>query len=74
MTHAVPLETDIAVTRSFQLPGREGMRFQVRGELFNAFNQVNFDAPNTTVSSASFGRITGADPGRIGQVAVKVLW
>ena len=67
-------KTDIAVTRSFQLPGREGLRFQFRGELFNAFNQVNFDAPNTTVSSASFGRITGADPARIGQVAVKVLW
>jgi len=67
-------KSDIAVSRSFRLPGRDGLRFQFRGELFNAFNQVNFNAPNITASSASFGRITSADPGRIGQVAVKLLW
>lgn len=67
-------KSDIAVTRSFRLPGREGLRFQFRGELFNAFNQVNFSAPNTTVSSASFGRITSAGAGRVGQLAVKLLW
>ena len=66
--------SDIAVTRSFRLPGREGLRFQFRSELFNAFNQVNFNAPNSTASSASFGRITGAAAGRIGQLAVKLLW
>jgi len=67
-------KTDIAVARSFRLPGREGMRFQFRGELFNALNQVNFNAPSTNVSAATFGRITSADPGRIGQVALKFLW
>jgi len=68
-------KSDIAVMRNFKLPGRDGLRFQVRGEMFNAFNQVNFMQPNQVVSStASFGRITGAEDGRVGQVVVKLLW
>jgi len=67
-------KSDIAVARYFTLPGREGVRLQFRGELFNAFNQVNFNAPSTSVSAANFGRITGADTPRIGQVALKLLW
>ena len=51
-------KTDIAVSRLFALPGLQGMRLQFRGELFNAFNQVNFNAPNTTANSPNFGRIT----------------
>jgi hypothetical protein len=66
--------SDLAVMRNFRLPGREGLRFQVRGELFNAFNQVNFSQPNQDVSSASFGRITSAEDGRVGQLVVKILW
>jgi enolase len=30
-------------------------------EFFNAFNQVNFDNPESTVTSSSFGRIRGSD-------------
>jgi hypothetical protein len=67
-------KTDIAVSRLFAIPGRQGVRLQFRGELFNAFNQVNFDAPVTNASATNFGRITGADDGRIGQVALKLLW
>jgi hypothetical protein len=67
-------KTDIAVSRLFAIPGREGVRLQFRGELFNAFNQVNFDAPVTNASATNFGHITGADDGRIGQVALKLLW
>jgi hypothetical protein len=67
-------KTDLAVSRFFTLPGREGIRLQFRGELFNALNQVNFNSPNTTANSANFGRITGAGSPRIGQVALKLLW
>jgi hypothetical protein len=69
--------SDIAVMRDFRLPGREGLRLQVRGELFNAFNQVNFDQPDQVASSASFGRITSTQPGqpgRVGQLVAKILW
>jgi Carboxypeptidase regulatory-like domain/TonB-dependent Receptor Plug Domain len=64
--------TDLAVMRYFDLPSN--VRLQLRGEFFNAFNQVNFDNPNTTLSSSTFGRITGAGPGRVVQLAAKVLW
>ncbi|MBS1829747.1 MAG: TonB-dependent receptor [Acidobacteria bacterium] len=38
---------------------REGMSFKVQAELYNAFNRTHFGTPNTTVTSTSFGRITG---------------
>jgi hypothetical protein len=37
----------------------ERMRMQLRGEFYNLFNTTHFAAPNTTVTNASFGRITG---------------
>ena len=77
-------KTDIAVARSFRIPGSQGVRLQFRGELFNAFNQVNFSVPlsatvnttavSTSASAANFGRITTAADPRIGQVAIKLLW
>jgi hypothetical protein len=68
------VKTDLAISRSFRLPGPEGLRVQFRGELFNAFNQVNLNAPVATASSASFGRITSAKTPRVGQIAAKVIW
>jgi hypothetical protein len=53
---------------------REGLKIQLRGEFFNAFNQVPFGAPATTVTSASFGRILSASPGRTIQAAAKLIW
>jgi hypothetical protein len=50
------------------------MRLQFRGEFFNAFNQVNFNQPEARAQSGSFGRILGADPGRVAQLALKVIW
>ena len=50
------------------------MRLQLRGEFFNAFNQVNFNNPNTNISSSTFGRITGAGAGRVIQLAAKLIW
>jgi hypothetical protein len=53
---------------------REGLKIQLRGEFFNAFNQVRFGAPANSVTSASFGRILSASPGRMIQVAAKLIW
>jgi len=53
---------------------REPVRVQLRGEFFNAFNQINFDPPNVQVSSATFGQIRSAQPGRVIQLAIKILW
>ena len=65
--------TDLAVMRFVDLAG--GARLQLRGEFFNAFNQVAFGNPGTQLSSATtFGRITSAGSGRVIQVAAKVIW
>ena len=53
---------------------REAVRMQLRGEFFNAFNQVTLGAPNTSASSATFGRITSASSGREIQLAMKLVW
>jgi hypothetical protein len=52
----------------------ERVKLQLRGELFKAFNQVNFNDLTTNASSSTFGRITGAGAGRVIQLAVKLVW
>jgi hypothetical protein len=64
--------TDLAIMR--HVPLGSGLRLQLRGEIFNAFNQVSFNNPNTTVSSTTFGRITGSGSGRVIQLAAKLMW
>jgi hypothetical protein len=64
--------TDLAALKDFAL--RESWKLQLRGEFFNALNQVNFSNPNQTVSSSAFGRITSAASGRVIQLAVKMIW
>jgi hypothetical protein len=63
----------MAVLRYVPL-GTERLRAQIRGEFFNLFNQVNFNNPDTSASSGTFGRITGAQPGRVIQLALKLVW
>ncbi|MDQ2746124.1 MAG: carboxypeptidase regulatory-like domain-containing protein, partial [Acidobacteriota bacterium] len=47
---------DVAVLRNFALPFLgEGKNLQFRAEFFNIFNNVNFTAPVTSLSSAAFG-------------------
>jgi hypothetical protein len=64
--------TDLAVMRYVNV--RRDLRLQLRAEFFNAFDQVNFSNPNTTLSSSTFGRITGAGAGRVIQLAMKIIW
>jgi hypothetical protein len=54
---------------------REPLRAQIRGEFFNAFNQVNFSNPVNSATSSSFGRILGtSQAGRVIQLALKLIW
>jgi hypothetical protein len=65
------LNFDIAVAKSFQLPW-EGQRIQLRGEAFNAFNNVNFYAPLLDASSTStFGEYQFANDGRVMQFGLR---
>ena len=47
---------DLSLFKNF--PIRESIRAQFRFEAFNAFNRVQFAAPNTTAGATAFGQIT----------------
>jgi hypothetical protein len=60
---------DLSLVRSFRIGN--GHRIEARVEAFNAFNWFLLDNPNTTLSSATFGRITSSGDPRIMQFAMK---
>jgi Carboxypeptidase regulatory-like domain/TonB dependent receptor-like, beta-barrel/TonB-dependent Receptor Plug Domain len=66
------VNTDAALLKTFTLP--ESLRMEFRLETFNTFNQVNFANPNSTATSAQFGKLTSAHAGREPQLALKLLW
>jgi hypothetical protein len=45
---------------------------QFRAEVFNVFNNVNLNLPNSTQSSPAFGTISGAGAPRIVQLALRI--
>jgi hypothetical protein len=65
---------DISVVKRTPLGGlREGANIEFRAEFFNAFNTTQFGNPNTNVSQANFGLISGtAVNPRIVQLALKL--
>jgi hypothetical protein len=46
-------------------------RLQVRADVFNLLNHVNFSNPDSNINSATFGRITAADVPRQIQLSVR---
>lgn len=63
---------DFGLLKNFRII--EGHRLQFRGEFFNLFNRVNLGNPNSTMTSASFGRILSAGDPRIVQFALKYMF
>jgi hypothetical protein len=62
---------DTAVMHAFTVTERT--KLEMRGEFFNALNQVNYDVPNRFVNTAGFGTITGAmSPGRQIQLSARL--
>jgi hypothetical protein len=49
-------------------------RAELRVEVFNLFNRVNFTSPASNRSVATFGTITGTFPARQVQLGVKFIW
>ncbi len=60
---------DLGITRRFDVANGRGL--QVRWEIFNFVNHVNYGAPNTALNSTNFGRITTTGDPRIMQFAFK---
>ena len=52
--------TDLSMAKNIAVG--QNMRLQVRVEIFNAFNNVNYGQPNAIFSSATFGRISATSP------------
>jgi hypothetical protein len=62
---------DLAVVRTFGLT--EGLKFETRGEFFNALNHTNLGTPNRFVNTSGFGSITEVTtPGREIQVSARL--
>jgi Carboxypeptidase regulatory-like domain len=64
---------DMTVGKYVSLPG--GLRLQIRADAFNLLNTPRFAAPDGSVASASFGRVTTqANSSREIQLGVKLYW
>ncbi len=65
-------ELDFSVFKN--IPIKERVRLQFRGEFFNIFNHTRFSNPNSQVGNPNYGIIQGAADPRIVQLALKLLW
>ncbi len=63
---------DFAILKNFRIT--ESKTFQLRAELFNAFNMTRFKLPSSTISSSAFGTYTSAEDPRIVQLAGRIEW
>jgi hypothetical protein len=64
------INTDLSAFKTF--PVYETVDLQFRAEAFNVFNHANLSGPNATLSSPSFGVISGASDGRVLQFALRL--
>jgi hypothetical protein len=62
---------DISLQKDLQLTER--LKLQFRSDFLNAFNTVNLDAPNMNLGT-TLGQITGAQPARNVQFALKLYY
>jgi len=68
-----PHYTDVDLSLHKDFPIREQFRLQFRTDFINAFNHVQYNAPNMGLGS-TMGQITGAQPPRNIQLALKIYY
>jgi hypothetical protein len=66
------VNTDLSFMKNVVVGG--GATFQIRVEMFNIFNTVNWGNPNSSFGSSSFGQITSAGTMRQVQLGGKLLF
>jgi hypothetical protein len=66
------VNTDLSLMKNVIVGG--GATFQIRVEMFNIFNTVNWGNPNASFDNTAFGRITSAGAMRQVQLGGKVLF
>ncbi len=62
---------NLSISRFFNLRQDGKMNIRIRADFLNAFNNVNFQAPATTITSSGFGTISSAYPPRNVQLGAK---
>jgi hypothetical protein len=68
-----PRYTDVDMSLHKDFPIREQIRLQFRTDFINAFNHVQFNAPDMNLGS-TMGQITSAQPSRNIQLAMKLYY
>jgi Carboxypeptidase regulatory-like domain/TonB dependent receptor-like, beta-barrel len=63
---------DLSLAKNFELPYR--LKFQVRADMFNAFNRVNYTTIVTNIESRTFGQLTGAAGPRAIQLNARITF
>ncbi len=63
---------DMALAKNFRL--RESMNLQMRADLFNALNHINYGGPSDSINSPTFGEINGASGTRVIQLNARLSW
>jgi hypothetical protein len=59
---------DLSIVKHFKI--REGMNVELRGDAFNVLNHTEFQNPNVSPTSASFGQISTTYDPRVLQLAL----
>jgi hypothetical protein len=72
LTGPAYFDTDVSAIKNFAFLKREGSNIQFRADFFNVFNNVQFNNPVATSSSAVFGKVTAAGNARQLQLALRV--
>jgi hypothetical protein len=65
-------QVDLSLVKRFPIAG--GAYADLRAEAFNLFNHTNYNQPNGSFGSSSFGAITSAGDPRVVQVAVRLAF
>jgi len=69
------LNSNLAVQRTFRLPGNHERTLGFRAEVYNALNHAQFDEPQRNLGSSAFGKITNTlNDGRIFQLGLRLGW
>ena len=69
-----PGYADIDAAIQKHIPLGNQVRLELRWEVFNLLNHVNFDVPNRVALTPNFGRIFSAGPARQMQIGTRLLF
>ena len=72
----IPAKSGLSALIEKQIPINERFRLEFRTEMFNATNSVNFNGPQTSITSSAFGTValTQSNTPRVIQFALRLVF